>query len=83
MAISSSILFIYYFFKFYGGICILGASLVTQRVKKKICNAGDLGSMIPGNGNTLKYSCQGNSMDRGAWWAIVHGVAKSQTRLRD
>ena len=30
-----------------------------------------------GNGNPLQYSCLGNSMDRGAWWASVHGVAKS------
>ena len=29
-----------------------------------------------GNGNPLKYSCLGNPMDRGAWWAIAHGVAK-------
>ena len=29
----------------------------------------------------LQYSCLGNPMDRGAWWATVHGVAKSQTRL--
>ena len=34
-----------------------------------------------GNGNPLQYSCLGNSMDRGAWWATVHGVAKSQTQL--
>ena len=42
-----------------------------------------------GNGNRLQYSgeiqngerCLGNPMDRGAWWATVHGVAKSQTRL--
>ena len=34
-----------------------------------------------GNGNPLQYSCLENSMDRGAWWAIVHGVAKSWTRL--
>ena len=47
-------------------------------------NAGDLGS-IPGsgrspgegNGNPLQYFCLENSLDRGAWWAIVHGVAKS------
>ena len=47
-------------------------------------NAGDLGS-IPGsgssprgvNGNIFQYSCLGNSMDRGAWWATVHGVTKS------
>ena len=51
-------------------------------------NAGDLGS-IPGsgrspgegNGNPLLYSCLENPMDGGAWWATVHGVAKSQTRL--
>ena len=51
---------------------------------------GDSGS-IPGsgrspgegNGNPLQYSCLENSMDRGAWWAAVHGVAMSQTRLRD
>ena len=35
-----------------------------------------------GNGNPLQYSCLGSLMDRGAWWAIVHGVAKSQIRLR-
>ena len=32
-----------------------------------------------GNGNPLQYSCLENSMDRGAWWATVHGVAKSWT----
>ena len=56
--------------------------------KWSACNAGDLGS-IPrsgrspgeGNGNPLQYSCLENSMDGGAWWAIVHGVTKSQTRL--
>ena len=53
-------------------------------------NAGDLGS-IPGsgrslgegNGNPLQYSCLENPMDGGAWWATVHGVAKSQIRLSD
>ena len=34
-----------------------------------------------GNGNPLQYSCLENSVDRGAWWATVHGVAKSQTKL--
>ena len=51
-------------------------------------DARDTGS-VPGSGrspgvgnvNSLQYSCLGNSMDRGAWWAIVHGAAKSQTRL--
>ena len=36
-----------------------------------------------GNGTPLQYSCLENPMDRGAWWAAVHGVAKSQTRLSD
>ena len=36
-----------------------------------------------GNGNPLQYSCPENPMDRGAWWAAVHGVAKSRTRLSD
>ena len=56
--------------------------------KESSCSAGDLGS-IPGlerspgkgNGYSLKYSCLENSMDRGAWRAIVQGIAKSQTWL--
>ena len=36
-----------------------------------------------GNGNPLQYSCLENPMGGGAWWAVVHGVAKSRTRLRD
>ena len=35
-----------------------------------------------GNGNPLRYSCLGNPMDRGAWWAIVHAVKKRQTQLK-
>ena len=54
--------------------------------KEFACNAGDSG-LIPGwgrspgggNGNPLQYSGLENSMDRGAWQTIVHGVAKSQT----
>ena len=34
-----------------------------------------------GNGTPLQYSCLENPMDRGAWWATVHGVTKSQTQL--
>ena len=53
-------------------------------------DAGDPGS-IPGsgrssgeeNGNPLQYSCLENPMDKGAWQATVHGVAKSQTRLNN
>ena len=58
--------------------------------KEPACNAGDLSS-IPGlgrspeegNGNPLQYSCLENSMDREAWQATVHGVAKSWTQLSD
>ena len=54
--------------------------------KESSCNAGNVGS-IPGlgrsfgkgNGYPLQYSCLENLTDRGAWWATVHGVAKSQT----
>ena len=50
-------------------------------------NAGDArdAGLIPGggNGNPLQYSCLENPMDRGAWWATVHGVANSGTRPRD
>ena len=68
----------------------LRTSLVAQMVKCLAYNAGDLG-LIPesgrssgeGNGNPLQYSCLENPMDRGAWWATVHGVAKSQTQLSD
>ena len=37
---------------------------------------------MQGNGNPLQYPCLENLMDRGAWWAAVHGVAQSRTRLR-
>ena len=58
--------------------------------KESARNAGDQGS-IPGsgrspgegNGYPFQYSCPENSMDRETWWATVHGVAKSQTRLSD
>jgi len=54
--------------------------------KESACNAGDSGLIpesgrSPGeeNGYPLQYSCLDNLKDRGAWWAAVHGVAKSQT----
>ena len=61
-------------------------------VKNNPANAGDIGDWgsIPGwgrspgggRGNSLQYSCLENPMDRGAWWATAHRVAKSQTRLK-
>ena len=56
--------------------------------KASACKAGDLGlihrsgrSPRKGNGNPIQYSCLENSMDRGAWQATDHGIAKSQTQL--
>ena len=65
------------------------ASQAALVVKNLPASAGDVGS-IPGlkrypgggRGNPLQYSCLENFMDRGAWWASVHRVAKSQTRLK-
>ena len=55
-------------------------------IKNLPANAGDMGSTPglgrfsgEGNGNPLQYSCLGNPIDRGAWQATVHGVAKSRT----
>ena len=58
--------------------------------KESACNTGNTG-LIPelgrspgeGNDNPLQYSCLGNAMDREAWWATVHEVAKSWTQLND
>ena len=64
-----------------------------SEVKESACNVGDTGDMnsVPGsgrylgggNGNQPQYSCLENSMDRGAWQATVHEMAKSQTPLSD
>ena len=45
--------------------------------------AVDEHSRVTGNGTPLQYSCLENPMDGGAWWAAVHGVSKSWTRLSD
>ena len=68
---------------------IQGASQGALVVKNPPANAGDITDVgsIPrlrrppgeGNGNPLQCSCVENPMDRGAWWAIAHGVAKSWT----
>ena len=62
---------------------------MTLVVKNPPANAGDIrdmGSILEsgissggGHGNLLQYSCLENSMDRGAWWATIHRVAKSRT----
>ena len=71
---------------------LIVASQVVLVVKNLPANAGDRGevgsvselggSPGEGHGNPLQYYCLENPMDRGAWWATVHGVAQSQTRLK-
>ena len=58
--------------------------------KESACKTGGPGSISElvrspgeGNGNLFQYSCLGNPIDRGTWWATVHGVAKSWTWLSD
>ena len=59
-------------------------------VKNLPANAGDAGSVLVsgrspggGNDNLLQYSCLENSVDRGAWWATVHGVTNSWIQISD
>ena len=71
-------------------VCRIVTAYGGSEVKVSAWNAGDPGS-IPaserspgeGNGNPLQYSCLENPIEGGAWWAAVHGVAKSQTRLSE
>ena len=58
--------------------------------KESACNAGDAGSSPgsgrspgEGNGNLSQYSHLGNPIDKGGWRAMVHGITKSQTQLRN
>ena len=66
-------------------LCFLFPYLSTSLVGVCLqCGRPGLGrSPGEGNGNPLQYSCLENPMDGGAWWATVHGVAKSWTRLSD
>ena len=77
-------------FFFFFNVLVIQKKLTGSGSDSKVaaCSVGDPG-LIPGlgrspgegNGNPLQYSCLKNSMDWGAWWAIVHGVAKSLIRL--
>ena len=72
----------------YLAMIILPGSTVVKNLPANAREARDMGS-IPGsgrspgveNGNPLQDSCLGYPMDRGAWWATAHGVAKRRTRL--
>ena len=57
-----------------GGTCV--------RITNSLCCIA-VYMYVEGNGTPLQYSCLENPMDGGAWWAAVHGVVKSQTRLSD
>ena len=71
---------------------LVGASQVLLVLKNLPANAGDIrdADSMPGSGrapggehgNPLKYFCLENPMDRGAWWATVHRIAKSRTQLK-
>ena len=80
-----------FFLNFLGYVIYILGFPGGEVVKNMPANAGGTGNggSVPGsgrypgegNGNPLQYSCLENPMDRGAWWATVHGVSKSQTRL--
>ena len=68
----------------------IGLNIYWWLRKAYACNAGELGLILGSgrsprerNGNPFQYFCLENSMDGEAWWATVHGVAKSHTRLSD
>ena len=68
--------------------CIKQPHIMTKKERKRWGNPSFLFlSSLPyfreGNGTSLQYSCLENPMNRGAWWAAVHGVTKSWTRLSD
>jgi len=83
------------FFSVYFNLILIykNSSQVALVVKNLPVNVGEAREMgvIPGsgrslgtgNGNPLWYSCLKNSKDRGAWWVIVHGVAKTRTQQRE
>ena len=61
---------------------LCSSSSVLQKVELASSETGYLAEAIgEGNGTPLQYSCLENPMDGGAWWAAVHGVAKSRTQL--
>ena len=76
-------------FKFQHQVTGLQVVLVVKNLPANVGDIRDV-SLIPGSGrspggghgNPLQYSCLENSIDRGAWWATLHGISKSWTRLK-
>ena len=63
------------------GLCLLEMAQWVNNLPANAGDTGDVGSVTglgrapgEGNGNPLHYSCPGNTIDRGAWWATVHGI---------
>ena len=76
--------------KSFMSLCLFHGLLRWISSKESTCHTGNPGltaglgrSSGRGNGNRFQYSCVGNPMNRGTWWATVHGVTKSQTQLSD
>ena len=72
------------------GLCMSNSSITFAKRSQdyedlafQIFQCPSFQSYEEGNGTPLQYSCLANPMDGGAWWAAVHGVAKSRTRLSD
>ena len=73
--------FTFYFIKGFPGGTVVKNLPVNTRVARVMASIpGWERSPVRGNGNPLQYSCLENPIDRGAWWAIVHRVTKSQTQ---
>ena len=68
---------------FLGGLVLKNLAANARDTRDKGFIPGWERSPGGGNGNPLQYSYLGSPMDRGAWWATVHGVAKSWTRLTE
>ena len=72
-------------------LCIAALFKIVKNLKKSgysstdecISKLGHVKASREGNGTLLQYSCLENPMDGGAWWAAVHGVARSRTQLSD
>ena len=70
-----------YYWGFPGGISAKESTYNARGYRDTSSTPGQRRSPGGGDGNPFQCSCLENSMDRGAWWAVVYGVAKSQTRL--
>ena len=66
---------------FLGGVVVKNPLARIEDIRNAGLIPGLGRSSAEGNDNPLQYSCLENSMDRGAWWATTHGVAKSKTQL--